>query len=147
MMCNYLILLKASSWTNRLNHISQFIHSNLFNLLLSTWSWYIFKLLWKVEAIKKISEYVAQLRRVGKGHGKFISNCTCNILRIIHHLVTKSSNFLGISGVWHFDQMLLNEEAAVWSLGALSFSYVMSLLWLFGYRITDISCYKHLSRC
>ncbi|KAL4557874.1 hypothetical protein LXL04_036068 [Taraxacum kok-saghyz] len=36
-----------------------------------------------VEAIKKISEYVAQLRRVGKGHG-----------------------------VWHFDQMLLNEGAA-----------------------------------
>nr|KYP56480.1 hypothetical protein KK1_002721 [Cajanus cajan] len=34
-----------------------------------------------VEAIKKISEYVAQLRRVGKGHG-----------------------------VWHFDQMLLHEE-------------------------------------
>ncbi|KAK9283301.1 hypothetical protein L1049_011539 [Liquidambar formosana] len=37
----------------------------------------------QVEAIKKISEYVAQLRRVGKGHG-----------------------------VWHFDQMLLNEDAA-----------------------------------
>uniref|UniRef100_A0A5B6ZJU9 Ferritin n=1 Tax=Davidia involucrata TaxID=16924 RepID=A0A5B6ZJU9_DAVIN len=37
----------------------------------------------QVEAIKKISEYVAQLRRVGKGHG-----------------------------VWHFDQMLLQEEAA-----------------------------------
>ncbi|KAE8661676.1 Ferritin-2 [Hibiscus syriacus] len=37
------------------------------------------------DAIKKISEYVAQLRRVGKGHG-----------------------------VWHFDQMLLHEgEAAV----------------------------------
>ncbi|OAY74272.1 Ferritin-3, chloroplastic, partial [Ananas comosus] len=35
----------------------------------------------QVEAIKKISEYVAQLRRVGKGHG-----------------------------VWHFDQMLLREE-------------------------------------
>ncbi|KAK8356094.1 hypothetical protein V6Z12_A05G333300 [Gossypium hirsutum] len=34
----------------------------------------------QVEAIKKISEYVAQLRRVGKGHG-----------------------------VWHFDQMLLRE--------------------------------------
>ncbi|KAL0338145.1 UNVERIFIED_CONTAM: Ferritin-1, chloroplastic [Sesamum angustifolium] len=34
----------------------------------------------QVEAIKKISEYVAQLRRVGKGHG-----------------------------VWHFDQMLLQE--------------------------------------
>ncbi|KAK9059706.1 hypothetical protein SSX86_020410 [Deinandra increscens subsp. villosa] len=33
----------------------------------------------QVEAIKKISEYVSQLRRVGKGHG-----------------------------VWHFDQMLLN---------------------------------------
>lgn len=38
----------------------------------------------QVEAIKKISEYVAQLRRVGKGHG-----------------------------VWHFDQMLLHEEGAV----------------------------------
>ncbi|XP_031372591.1 ferritin-3, chloroplastic-like [Punica granatum] len=35
----------------------------------------------QVEAIKKISEYVAQLRRVGKGHG-----------------------------VWHFDQMLLHGE-------------------------------------
>ncbi|XP_072983621.1 ferritin-2, chloroplastic-like [Typha latifolia] len=35
----------------------------------------------QVEAVKKISEYVAQLRRVGKGHG-----------------------------VWHFDQMLLDEE-------------------------------------
>lgn len=35
----------------------------------------------QVEAIKKISEYVAQLRRIGKGHG-----------------------------VWHFDQMLLNDE-------------------------------------
>ncbi|KAG1365644.1 Ferritin [Cocos nucifera] len=34
----------------------------------------------QVEAIKKISEYVAQLRRVGKGHG-----------------------------VWHFDRMLLHE--------------------------------------
>lgn len=38
----------------------------------------------QVEAIKKISEYVAQLRRVGKGHG-----------------------------VWHFDQMLLQEGAEV----------------------------------
>ncbi|XP_044512484.1 ferritin-2, chloroplastic-like [Mangifera indica] len=38
----------------------------------------------QVEAIKKISEYVAQLRRVGKGHG-----------------------------VWHFDRMLLNEAEAV----------------------------------
>eukprot|EP00268_Persea_americana_P036565 TRINITY_DN3608_c0_g1_i1.p1 TRINITY_DN3608_c0_g1~~TRINITY_DN3608_c0_g1_i1.p1 ORF type:complete len:307 (+),score=87.60 TRINITY_DN3608_c0_g1_i1:128-922(+) len=38
----------------------------------------------QVEAIKKIAEYVAQLRRVGKGHG-----------------------------VWHFDQMLLNEAPAV----------------------------------
>ncbi|KAK5795684.1 ferritin-3, chloroplastic-like [Gossypium arboreum] len=36
----------------------------------------------QVESIKKISEYVAQLRRVGKGHG-----------------------------VWHFDQMLLHEGA------------------------------------
>lgn len=37
----------------------------------------------QVESIKKISEYVAQLRRVGKGHG-----------------------------VWHFDQVLLHEGAA-----------------------------------
>lgn len=37
----------------------------------------------QVEAIKKISEYVAQLRRVGKGHG-----------------------------VWHFDQVLLQEGDA-----------------------------------
>ncbi|XP_059660913.1 ferritin-3, chloroplastic-like [Cornus florida] len=37
----------------------------------------------QVEAIKKISEYVAQLRRVGKGHG-----------------------------AWHFDQMLLNDVVA-----------------------------------
>nr|ABJ99592.1 ferritin [Lycoris aurea] len=37
----------------------------------------------QVEAIEKISEYVAQLRRVGKGHG-----------------------------TWHFDQMLLHEGAA-----------------------------------
>ncbi|VAI16159.1 unnamed protein product [Triticum turgidum subsp. durum] len=36
----------------------------------------------RVDAIKKISEYVSQLRRVGKGHG-----------------------------VWHFDQMLLEEAA------------------------------------
>ncbi|KAG6482275.1 ferritin-3, chloroplastic-like [Zingiber officinale] len=38
----------------------------------------------QVEAIKKISEYVAQLRRLGKGHG-----------------------------VWHFDQMLLHEGDVV----------------------------------
>ncbi|XP_010257051.1 PREDICTED: ferritin-3, chloroplastic [Nelumbo nucifera] len=37
----------------------------------------------QVDAIKKISEYVAQLRRVGKGHG-----------------------------TWHFDQMLLQDGAA-----------------------------------
>ncbi|KAL8119801.1 ferritin-2, chloroplastic-like [Apium graveolens] len=37
----------------------------------------------QVKVIKRISEYVAQLRRVGKGHG-----------------------------VWHFDQMLLQEGAA-----------------------------------
>ncbi|KAJ6803574.1 ferritin-4, chloroplastic-like [Iris pallida] len=37
----------------------------------------------QVEAIKKIAEYIAQLRRVGKGHG-----------------------------VWHFDRSLLEEEAA-----------------------------------
>ncbi|KAF7048559.1 hypothetical protein CFC21_057305 [Triticum aestivum] len=36
----------------------------------------------QVDAVKKISEYVTQLRRIGKGHG-----------------------------VWHFDRMLLEEEA------------------------------------
>lgn len=36
----------------------------------------------QVVAVKKISEYVTQLRRIGKGHG-----------------------------VWHFDRMLLEEEA------------------------------------
>ncbi|KAB1217661.1 Ferritin-2, chloroplastic [Morella rubra] len=43
----------------------------------------------QVHAIKKIAEYVAQLRRVGKGHG-----------------------------VWHFDQMLLREEGAVDAIAA-----------------------------
>ncbi|KAI5346625.1 PREDICTED: ferritin-3 [Prunus dulcis] len=43
----------------------------------------------QVEAIKKISEYVAQLRRVGKGHG-----------------------------VWHFDQALLHEDGAVDAIAA-----------------------------
>ncbi|KAM5583126.1 ferritin-4, chloroplastic [Rosa sericea] len=38
----------------------------------------------QVESIRKISEYVAQLRRIGPGHG-----------------------------VWHFDQMLLNDTAGV----------------------------------
>ena len=33
----------------------------------------------KVEAIKKMSEYVAQLRRVGKGHG--------NTLKMIHFIL------------------------------------------------------------
>ena len=45
----------------------------------------------QVEAIKKISEYVAQLRMVGKGHG-----------------------------VWHFDQMLLHEgDTALWRIVVL----------------------------
>ncbi|KAK7816076.1 ferritin-3 [Quercus suber] len=45
-----------------------------------------------VEAIKKISEYVAQLRRVGKGH------------EVV---------FLGeFAGVWHFDQMLPHDAQA-----------------------------------
>ncbi|PQP97714.1 ferritin-3 chloroplastic [Prunus yedoensis var. nudiflora] len=43
----------------------------------------------QVEAIKKISEYVAQLRRVGKGHG-----------------------------VWHFDQALLHGDGAVDAIAA-----------------------------
>jgi len=30
----------------------------------------------QVESIKKISEYVAQLRRVGKGHGMYIATIT-----------------------------------------------------------------------
>ncbi|KAK9150049.1 hypothetical protein Syun_008358 [Stephania yunnanensis] len=38
----------------------------------------------QVDIVKKISEYVAQLRRIGKGHG-----------------------------VWHFHQMLLQDEVVV----------------------------------
>ncbi|KAK4351300.1 hypothetical protein RND71_030613 [Anisodus tanguticus] len=50
----------------------------------------------QVEAIKKVSEYVAQLRRVGQGHG-----------RVAVHL-----KIIFVDCVWHFDQMLLQEGAA-----------------------------------
>lgn len=43
----------------------------------------------QVEAIKQVSEYVAQLRRIGKGHA-----------------------------VWHFDQVLLNGDGAAHARGA-----------------------------
>lgn len=33
----------------------------------------------QVEAIKKISEYVAQLRRVGKGHGEVLYTYTLSL--------------------------------------------------------------------
>lgn len=103
-----------------------------------------------MEAIKKISEYVAQLRRVGKGHGitlktNFIITVFTEVLILLNHLMKQGFQFLallcthvsyfllflhvfylfykinllikphgfdGFSGVWHFDQMLLNEGVA-----------------------------------
>lgn len=62
-----------------------------------------------MESIKKISEYVAQLRRVGKGHGMTES------FLYQHHVIIclffKNLEW-NLSGVWHFDQMLLHEAAA-----------------------------------
>lgn len=72
-----------------------------------------------MESIKKISEYVAQLRRVGKGHGMFSASITspfqisiqsCDMRSLLipfsHHLY-----LFVLLGVWHFDQMLLHGEA------------------------------------
>lgn len=89
----------------------------------------------QVEAIKKISEYVAQLRRVGKGHGR---NQWSNIIVIftLSYIVIfvyfnmallyllwffcflKLSCFLSIPGVWHFDQALLHGDGAVDAIAA-----------------------------
>lgn len=100
--------------------------------------------LFQVHAIKKIAEYVAQLRRVGKGHGRdaylhfhlfllscpFRHNLMINLTpRLVFFLSPMFFLFLNwllkqcslipklfgswISGVWHFDQMLLREEGAV----------------------------------
>ncbi|KAK9291296.1 hypothetical protein L1049_009486 [Liquidambar formosana] len=92
----------------------------------------------QVEAIKKIAGYVAQLRRVGKGHGtnqiskfslhlQFFIHSTTTITCCLYNLATNASSplfflsFLGstktnffrvLAGVWHFDQMLLHEGDA-----------------------------------
>lgn len=85
-----------------------------------------------MEAIKKISEYVAQLRRVGKGHGKhsqfsfiliFMDLTLSPLSSSVHFylyftltstiLIKSVFALLCISGVWHFDQMLLRDEGAV----------------------------------
>ncbi|KAK6120232.1 hypothetical protein DH2020_045923 [Rehmannia glutinosa] len=73
----------------------------------------------QVEAIKKISEYVAQLRRVGKGHGMISSSLVNNrfmspplLLSLcvkILLLITEIIFVCAHAGVWHFDQMLLQE--------------------------------------
>ncbi|KAH9619930.1 hypothetical protein KSS87_015795 [Heliosperma pusillum] len=61
----------------------------------------------QVDAIKKISEYVAQLRRVGKGHGKCLPHWFCNnVLYQFHSLIDTDTVLCLSSGVWHFDQML-----------------------------------------
>ncbi|KAI4382873.1 hypothetical protein MLD38_008777 [Melastoma candidum] len=65
-----LLSLQKVAGKNHDAQLSNFIESNF--------------LVEQVESIKKISEYVAQLRGVGKGHG-----------------------------VWHFDQQLLNHKEAV----------------------------------
>ncbi|KDO68866.1 hypothetical protein CISIN_1g0217031mg, partial [Citrus sinensis] len=85
----------------------------------------------QVEAIKKISEYVAQLRRVGQGHGRnqnkisFLINVTNLTFSPLLNMIINYLNCLlsspskrvvlwwGISGVWHFDQMLLHGEEVV----------------------------------
>lgn len=90
-----------------------------------------------MEAVKKISEYVAQLRRVGKGHGKhpqfsfiiiFIDLTSSLFSSFVHFylyftltspvLIKSVFALLRISGVWHFDQMLLHEEGAVDAVAA-----------------------------
>lgn len=87
----------------------------------------------QVEAIKKISEYVAQLRRVGQGHGRnqnkisFLINVTNLTFSPLLNMIINYLNCLlsspskrvvlwwGILGVWHFDQMLLHgEEVVAW---------------------------------
>lgn len=77
------------------------------------------KLLLQVEAIKKIAEYVAQLRMVGKGHGMIqISEIDyhCQVVAVV---LTFTATFWAqvfvnwwLAGVWHFDQMLLHEGDA-----------------------------------
>lgn len=66
------------------------------NLNLAVW-WFPLQ----VEAIKKISEYVAQLRRVGKGHGRNPKSCLIStslvILLFINFSLDKYSSFTPIS--------------------------------------------------
>ncbi|KAK6118253.1 hypothetical protein DH2020_048039 [Rehmannia glutinosa] len=65
----------------------------------------------QVEAIKKISEYVAQLRRVGKGHGMTSSSVVNKSFRLSKSsaVITQLIFVCEHAGVWHFDQMLLQE--------------------------------------
>jgi len=73
-----------------------------------------------VESIKRISEYVAQLRRVGKGHGKNFKLWYLHFLlhRVFVPMIKERYRYIlfvfldELSGVWHFDQMLLHEGAA-----------------------------------
>lgn len=69
----------------------------------------------QVEAIKKIAEYVSQLRRVGKGHGMHIASILFHINpqtlpKKEREMISNKIDFLWLVGVWHFDQRLLHEE-------------------------------------
>ena len=68
-----------------------------------------------MQAIKKIAEYVAQLRRVGKGHGTILNLVKSFVnLQPIFETTLLPNLFWTVfafesPGVWHFDQMLLHE--------------------------------------
>jgi len=75
----------------------------------------------QVEAIKKISEYVAQLRMVGKGHGMFCYHYFSYWFTEFafdvhfHHFgifLLLVFMFYWLAGVWHFDQSLLHDGHA-----------------------------------
>lgn len=129
-MCTWLTLWKVSFWVNRYALKSLFavsardctqlcdiafgkiLQRSLFNPN------YAFQLLFffsQVEAIKKISEYVAQLRRVGKGHGENFNFCLIHasylsLIQFSFPMLFQTVNFCDfldvLSGVWHFDQVL-----------------------------------------
>lgn len=67
-----------------------------------------------MESIKKISEYVAQLRRLGPGHGNGAHKFQKMLKKIpIIFGELKGVSSLNFAGVWHFDQMLLHDTAGV----------------------------------
>lgn len=95
-MCTWLTLWKVSFWVNRYALKSLFAAYHIYffsarnctqlcdialgkilqrSLLYPNYAFQLLFFFSQVEAIKKISEYVAQLRRVGKGHGENFNFC------------------------------------------------------------------------